>query len=106
MKSSRSRTVLPSPSGANPLHRLNPSTHGTDRMMMATMFHATAFLTEQPVRSVAKDMIFWNTAIMVENAAKDMNRKNMVPHILPPAMWLNTFGRVMKIKDGPAVDSI
>ena len=56
--------------------------------------------------SVAKDMIFWNTAIMVENAAKDMNRKNMVPHILPPAMWLNTFGRVMKIKDGPAVDSI
>ena len=66
----------------------------------------TAFLRVQPVKSVAKEMMFWNTALMVEKAAKDMNRKNSVPQILPPAIWLNTLGKVMKIRDGPAVDSM
>ena len=44
--------------------------------------------------------------MMGENAAKDLNRKNRVPHILPPAIWLNTLGRVIKIRDGPALDSM
>ncbi|CDB62494.1 unknown [Clostridium clostridioforme CAG:132] len=106
MKSSRSRTVLPSPRGAKLPQRLKPSTHGTDRMMMAAILQRTAFLRVHPVKSVANEMMFWNTAMMVEKAAKDINRKNSVPQILPPAIWLNTLGRVMKIRDGPAVDSI
>ena len=106
IKSSRSRTVLPSPRGAKLLQRLKPSTHGRDKMMMAAMLQRTAFLRVQPVKSVAKEMMFWNTAIMVEKAAKDINRKNSVPQILPPAIWLNTLGRVMKIKDGPDLASM
>ena len=73
-----------------------------DRRIMSTVLHTTAFFTAHPVKSVAKATIFWNTAITVDMAAKDMNRKNSPPQILPPAMWLNTLGRVMKISDGPA----
>lgn len=106
MKSSRSRTVLPSPRGAKLPQRLKPSTHGTDRMMMAAILQRTAFLRVHPVKSVANEMMFWNTAMMVEKAAKDINRKNSVPQILPPAIWLNTLGKVMKIRDGPDLASI
>ena len=38
---------------------------------------------------------------MVESAAKDINRKNKLPQILPPAIFANTVGRVTKIKLGP-----
>ena len=105
-KSSRSSTVLSGPSGIKPLHRLKPSTQGMDRMVISTMFTSTAFLMVQPVRSVAKEMMFWNTAITVENAAKDINMKNSVPQSLPPTMWLNTLGSVIKIRDGPAWGSM
>lgn len=106
MKSSRSRTVLPSPRGAKLPQRLKPSTHGTDRMMMAAILQRTAFLRVHPVKSVANEMMFWNTAMMVEKAAKDINRKNSVPQILPPAIWLNTLGRVINIRDGPDLASM
>ena len=46
-------------------------------------------------------MIFSNTAITVENAAKDIKMKNRLPQSRPPAMEMNTFGRVMKIRLGP-----
>ena len=42
----------------------------------------------------------------VDAAAKDIKRKNKVPQNRPPAMWLNTFGRVMKIRLGPCPGSI
>ena len=45
---------------------------------------------------------FSNTAMTVEKLAADMNKKNSIPHIRPPAMLANTFGRVMKISCGPA----
>ena len=69
-------------------------------------FQAMAFFVLQPVRSVAKEMIFWNTAITVDSAAKDIKIKNNVPQNLPPAMWLNTLGSVMKIREGPEVGSM
>ena len=105
-KSSRSRTVEPSPKGAMNPHTLKPSTQGMERRMINAMLAKTAFLTEQPVRSVAKDTIFWKTAMTVDAAAKDIKRKNKVPQNRPPAMWLNTFGRVMKIRLGPCPGSI
>ena len=46
--------------------------------------------------------MFSNTAITVDNAANDMNTKNAVPHILPPAIWLNMLGSVINKSDGPA----
>ena len=69
--------------------------------MMAAALHITAFLMVQPVKSVANDTIFWNTAITVETAANDINRKNSVPTSLPPAILLNTLGSVTKISFGP-----
>ena len=68
---------------------------------MARPFSHTAFFTEQPVRSVAKAMMFWNTAITVVRAAKDMKMKNSAPHTRPKGMLLNTLGRVTKIREGP-----
>ena len=47
-------------------------------------------------------MIFSNTAMMVDSAAKDIKMKKQVPHTLPPAMLLNTFGKVINSRDGPA----
>lgn len=38
----------------------------------------------------------------VDSAAKDINTKNSAPHRRPPGMELNTLGRVMKIRFGPA----
>ena len=106
MKSSKSRTLLPSPNGMKPLHRLNPSTHGRESKITAAALHSTAFLMVQPVKSVANDTIFWNTAITVDTAANDINRKNSDPTSLPPAILLNTFGSVTKISFGPWPGSI
>ena len=40
-------------------------------------------------------MIFSNTAMIVERAAKDIKTKKQVPHILPPLIWLKIFGNVI-----------
>ena len=45
--------------------------------------------------------MFSKTAITVDTAAKIINKKNKAPQILPPAMELNTFGSVIKIRLGP-----
>ena len=54
-----------------------------------------------PHISLANWIIFWNTAMIVENAANDMNRKNRAPQILPPAISRNTFGSVTNTSPGP-----
>ena len=94
--------VVPLPSGAKPLHTLKPSTQGMLRTVMTTAFTATAFFRLQPHRSMAKLMMFSNTAMMVDSAAKVMNRKNSAPHRRPPAIWLKTLGRVTKTRPGPS----
>ena len=58
IKSSRSWILEPAPNGWKLLQILNPNTHGRDRMITTITFHATAFFTEQPVRSVAKEIMF------------------------------------------------
>ena len=77
-----------------------------DSSAIATILTDTAFFLLHPHRSTAKDRIFSNTAIIVDNAAKDINKKNRDPQIRPPAIWLNTFGSVIKIRDGPAPGSM
>lgn len=105
IKSSKSSTLEPAPKGVNPLHKLKPRTHGIDKIMMAIIFPITAFFLLHPVKSIAKEIIFSNTAIIVETAAKTINRKNKVPQILPPLIALNTFGSVTKIRLGPSPGS-
>ena len=39
--------------------------------------------------------------MIVEKDAKNINKKNRLPQILPPAMELKMLGRVIKIRDGP-----
>lgn len=62
----------------------------------------TDFFLLQPKRSIAYDVMFSNTAMIVESAAKDINTKKSVPQILPPGIFANTLGSVMKIRLGPA----
>ena len=50
-------------------------------------------------------MMFSNTAMIVDRAAKLMNRKNSVPHNWPSGIWLNTLGSVMNTRPGPAPGS-
>ena len=101
IKSSRSSTLLPAPSGWNPLSTLKPRTHGSERITIAIRFTTTAFALEQLVRSIANAMIFSKTAMIVDAAAKSMHRKNKVPQILPPLMELKIFGSVIKTRLGP-----
>ena len=61
------------------------------------------FLRLQPVSSIPQEIIFSNTARMVEKAANDIKMKNRLPHSLPSGMWLKIFGSVMKIRLGPEV---
>ena len=45
---------------------------------------------------------FSKTVMTVLKLAKLMKRKNMEPQRRPPAIFMNTFGRVRKIRLGPA----
>ena len=47
-------------------------------------------------------MIFWNTAITVDRAAKVIKRKKRLPHSLPPGISRNTLGRVTNTSPGPS----
>lgn len=48
-------------------------------------------------------MMFSNTANTVDRAAKDINRKNRLPHTLPMGILAKILGRVIKIRLGPEV---
>ena len=102
-KSSRSRIAPPNTLSQSQDHTLYPSTHGRDRRMMAMAFTRLDFFRLQPVSSIPQEIIFSNTARMVEKAANDIKMKNRLPHSLPSGMWLKIFGSVMKIRLGPEV---
>ena len=46
-------------------------------------------------------MMFSNTAMMVDRAAQDRNRKNSPPHSRPMGILLKILGRVMNTRAGP-----
>ena len=73
-----------------------------ERTRIPIKLKITLFFLGHPKLSIKKAMIFSKTAITVLRAAKDMKTKKSVPHSLPPFMFTNTLGRVMKIRDGPA----
>ena len=60
------------------------------------MFIIAIFVLLRFVSSNQKDIIFSNTAITVESAAKRMKRKNSEPISLPAGMLLNIFESVVK----------
>ena len=73
------------------------------RRMIAMAFTRLDFFRLQPVSSIPQEIIFSNTARMVENAANDIKMKKRLPQSLPSGMWLKIFGSVMKIRLGPEV---
>lgn len=93
-KSSKSSTLELSPKGWNHFHILNPNTHGSESNITRIILMAAAFVRDILNFSMQQHMIFSNTAIIVESDAKVMNKKNRVPHILPPDIEANTFGSV------------
>lgn len=101
MKSSRSNTTVPLPSGLKFLSTLKPNTQGIEPIRTIKKLMAHDFFRFQPKRSVQQAMIFSNTAITVESEAKVINKKNNAPQILPPDIELNTGGKVSKIKAEP-----
>ena len=100
-KSSRSRTLVPAPSGVKDVNVLYPRIHGRARIISRNMLMSTALRLVQPWLSIQYEMMFSNTAISVVMAANAMKRKNSVPHILPPSMDENTLGNVMNKRLGP-----
>ena len=70
-------------------------------IIIANMLIVTAFERLHSVISIHTAIISSNTAIIVESAANDINTKNKNPHTLPPAILLNTFGRVINNNEGP-----
>ena len=100
-KSSKSKMVLPCPRGWNADHRLNPKTQGRDKAVIAIKFARQDCFLLQCNKSMPQELMFSNTASMVENAAKVIKTKKSVPQIWPPAIPLNTLGNVMKIRLGP-----
>ena len=87
------------------LSRLNPRQHGSDSTNSSIPLTMHAFFLPQPNRSWVQAVISSNTARTVESAAKDMNTKNRLPHILPPGRLLKIFGSVMNIRLGPLFTS-
>ena len=65
----------------------------------------TAFLREILKVSIPVDIMFSNTAMIVEKLAKVINRKNKQPHKIPPFIFMKMFGKVINIKLGPALTS-
>ena len=74
-------------------------------MKIKIPFIRQAFLRLPPQRSIPKEIIFSNTAKMVENAAKDIKTKNKLPHNLPSDILLKILGNVRKIRFGPLLTS-
>ena len=72
---------------------------------MITQLTSAAFFRFQPNISIQNDMMFSNTAIIVEKLANVINKKNKLPQMRPPDILIKTFGNVMKIKLGPAFTS-
>ena len=86
------------PRGWIPESRLNPNTHGSDSSNTSTKFIAIDFFLDISNFSEQHAIIFSNTAMTVDKAAKVINRKNIAPHILPPVIDVKTLGRVINIK--------
>ena len=65
------------------------------QLMMADCFLETPKISEK------QHMIFSNTAMMVDSAAKNRNRKKKLPKIRPPFIEVKMCGSVIKISFGP-----
>ena len=101
-KSSKSIMFVSFPIIETPERTEKPRIAGSDRTRSAEALRITDFFFVIFQSSDDIETIFSKTAITVVNAAKVINRKKRVPHILPPVMLAKTFGRVLNSREGPA----
>ena len=98
-------SIIPLPAIWNPDQYVKPSTQGTDNTNTRIILISATFLLESFVSSSQKDIMFSNTAITVESAAKIINTKNKVPITLPPGIALNMLESVVNRKLAPTVEA-
>ncbi len=65
---------------------------------MSAALTRTLFCRDHPNRSISKAMMFSNTAMIVDSAAKVRNRKNRALHTNPPGICAKILGSVMKTR--------
>ena len=70
-------------------------------IIIITAFIRAVFFLDHFHKSIHEDMMFSNTAITVEKAAKAMKMKKQLPQIRPPGIFAKIFGKVTKISFGP-----
>lgn len=101
MKSSKSRILVPLPSGSKLFQILNPNTQGNDSNNSSTRLTEADFFLLHPVKSIPYVTMFSMTAMTVVIAANTMNRKNRLPQRRPLLMALKIFGKVINRRFGP-----
>ena len=104
IKSSESRTSLP-PISFKSCHKLYPKIQGMLITNIKIQLIITAFFLSQWKLSILVEIKFSKTAITVEKLAKVIKRKKRAPQILPNCICMKTFGKVKKIRGGPAFGS-
>ena len=72
-----------------------------DANIITIVFIIAVFFLDHHHKSIHEDIMFSNTAMSVEIAAKSMNRKNTPPQNIPYSICENTDTKVTKISPGP-----
>ena len=83
IKSSLSRIPL-LPIKCTSDRKFEPRAHGIEPIRIMIKFIIIDCFLDIPLLSTQLVVIFSNTAVTVEKLANVINRKNRVPHILPP----------------------
>ena len=100
MKSSRP-SIVPPMGRYVPSSGFMPKMAGSAKTSMPTHVTMELFLRLHPHWSMPNAIRFSNTAITVESAANDMNRKNSVPHSWPSGICSKMLGSVMNASPAP-----
>ena len=74
---------------------------GNDKTIINKTFIIAIFVLESLVFSSQNDIMFSKTAITVDNDAKIINKKKIVPIILPPGICVNILVKVVNKNDAP-----
>ena len=103
IKSSRASIEPMCEPKCTPDHTFMPSAAGIESRVTAMKLTSTDFLRLHPYLSIGNATMFSNTAITVESAANDMNRKKNDPTTRPATgpIALNTFGSETNARPAP-----
>ena len=93
--------MSPIPGIVKPAQTLKPKIQGIESRAISVLLIMHDFERLQPKWSMPHAIIVSNTAIIVDNAANAINKKNKLPHSCPRGICENTVGRVINTRPGP-----